>query len=143
MAEPERIRLAWPDTGEEELAAVAAVIESGMLTMGPLVAELEQELALACETKDAIAVSSGTAALHLAVLTLGLEPGDEILIPAYTFPATGNVVALAGLRPVLVDVELRIPNVEKAREQIGWEPQVELDDGLEQTIAWYRARVDA
>ncbi len=52
-----------------------------------------------CEVAHALAVSSGTAALHLAVLALGLEPGDEVLVPAYTFPATANVVALAGLRP--------------------------------------------
>src|SRR5262249_54005532 len=89
----------------EEAAAVAAVLESGMLTQGPLVAELEDELARACETTHAIAVSSGTAALHLAVLALGLDPGDEILVPAYTFPATANVVLLSGLKPALVDVD--------------------------------------
>ena len=67
-----------------------------MLTMGPKVDEFEAELARACEVEHALAVSSGTAALHLAVLALGLEPGDEVLVPAYTFPATANVVALAG-----------------------------------------------
>src|SRR6185312_11548049 len=66
-----------------------------------------------------IAVSSGTAALHLAVLALGLEPGDEVLVPAYTFPATANVVALAGLRPVLVDVEPETMNIDPARIEVG------------------------
>ncbi len=99
------IRLARPDVGPEELAAVGDVLASGQLTMGPKVAELEAELASACGVAHAVAVSSGTAALHLAVLALGLEPGDEVLVPAYTFPATANVVALAGLRPVLVDVD--------------------------------------
>jgi perosamine synthetase len=103
--EVEPIRLARPETGEAELAVVAAVLESGMLTQGPVVAELERELAAACETRHAFAVSSGTAALHLAVHALGLSPGDEILVPAYTFPATANVVALSGLKPVLVDVD--------------------------------------
>jgi len=76
-----------------------------MLTMGPRVAAFEAEIARACEVEHALAVSSGTAALHLAVLALGLQPGDEVIVPAYTFPATANVVALSGLRPVLVDVD--------------------------------------
>jgi perosamine synthetase len=105
------IRLAWPDLGEEELAAVAAVFESGQLTMGPRVAEFEAGLAAACEVEQAVAVSSGTAALHLAVLALGIGPGDEVLVPAYTFPATANVVALAGAAPVLVDVDPETMNL--------------------------------
>jgi perosamine synthetase len=99
------IRLAWPDLGEAELAAVAEVFESGQLTMGPKVEEFEAGLAEACEVEHAVAVSSGTAALHLAVLALDLGPGDEVIVPAYTFPATANVVALAGATPVLVDVD--------------------------------------
>ena len=113
------VRLAWPDVGAEEAAAVAEVLESGQLTMGPKVVELEQELARACECKHAVAVSSGTAALHLAVLALGLEPRDEVLVPAYTFPATANVVALAGLRPVLVDVDPQTMNLDPARLRVG------------------------
>ena len=105
------IRLAWPDLGDEELAAVAEVLESGQLTMGPKVAEFEGELARACEVEHAVAVSSGTAALHLAVLALGIGPGDEVIVPAYTFPATANVVALAGARPVLADVDPETMNV--------------------------------
>jgi len=119
QGEGARVRLGWPDVGEEELAAVAEVLESGMLTMGPRVAELESELARACEVEHAVAVSSGTAALHLAVLALGLRPGDEVLVPAYTFPATANVVALAGLRPVLVDVDPVTMNVDPARLSVG------------------------
>ena len=105
------IRLAWPDLGEEELAAVAEVLESGQLTMGPKVAEFEDGLARACEVEHAVVLSSGTAALHLAVLALGIGPGDEVIIPAYTFPATANVVALAGARPVLVDIDPETMNV--------------------------------
>jgi dTDP-4-amino-4,6-dideoxygalactose transaminase len=99
------IRLGRPETGDEEAAAVAEVLASGQLTMGPKVVELETELARACDVEHALAVSSGTAALHLSVLALGLAPRDEVIVPAYTFPATANVVALAGLRPVLVDVD--------------------------------------
>jgi perosamine synthetase len=105
------IRLAWPDLGEEELAAVAEVLESGRLTMGPKVAEFEDGLARACEVEHAVALSSGTAALHLAVLALGIGPGDEVIVPAYTFPATANVVALAGAKPVLVDIDPDTMNV--------------------------------
>jgi dTDP-4-amino-4,6-dideoxygalactose transaminase len=98
--------------GAEEAAAVAAVLESGRLTMGPKVAELEAGLAAACAVEHALVVSSGTAALHLAVLALGLGPGDEVLVPAYTFPATANVVAHVGASPVLVDVDPRTMNLD-------------------------------
>ncbi|MFL5963626.1 MAG: DegT/DnrJ/EryC1/StrS family aminotransferase [Gaiellaceae bacterium] len=114
-----KIRLGWPDLGERELAEVAEVFETGMLTMGPKVGEFEAQLAAACEVEHALAVSSGTAALHLAVLALGLEPGDEVLVPAYTFPATANVVALAGLKPVLVDVDPETMNIDVAQIDVG------------------------
>jgi perosamine synthetase len=117
--ESTRIRLGRPDTGALELDEVREVLESGMLTMGPKVEEFEAGLARACEVEHALAVSSGTAALHLAVLAFGLEPGDEVLVPAYTFPATANVVALAGLRPVLVDVDPETMNIDPAQIQIG------------------------
>jgi perosamine synthetase len=114
-----RIRLGWPDTGARELAEVAEVLESGMLTMGPKVAEFEAEIARICEVEHAIAVTSGTAALHLAVLAFGLEPGDEVVVPAYTFPATANVVALAGLKPVLADVDPETMNIDPAKIEVG------------------------
>ena len=106
------VRLAWPDVGDEELAEIAAVLETGQLTMGPKVEELEELLAAAAGAEHAIAVSSGTAALHVGVLALGIGPGDEVLVPAYTFPATANVVALAGARPVLVDVDPVTMNID-------------------------------
>ena len=109
------IRLARPDVGAAEAAAVAEVLESGRLTMGPKVTEFEALLAEACAVEHALVVSSGTAALHLAVLALGVGPGDEVLVPAYTFPATANVVAKAGATPVLVDVDPRTMNLDVAR----------------------------
>ncbi len=117
--EQARIRLAWPDVGQEELDAVAEVIESGMLTMGSRVVEFEEGLARACEVEQAVAVSSGTAALHLAVLALELQPGDEVIVPAYTFPATANVVSLSGLKPVLVDVDPETMNIDAAKIDVG------------------------
>ncbi len=117
--ETDRIRLGWPDLGEAELAAVAEVFESGMLTMGSKVTEFEAQLAAACDVTHALACTSGTAALHLAVLALGLEPGDEVLVPAYTFPATANVVALSGFVPRLVDVDPETMNVDPAQVEVG------------------------
>jgi dTDP-4-amino-4,6-dideoxygalactose transaminase len=109
------VRLAWPDVGAEEAAAVAEVLETGRLTMGSKVREFESLLAAACRVEHAVAVSSGTAALHLAAIALDLDPGDEVVVPAYTFPATANVVALAGLRPVLVDVDPVTMNIDPAQ----------------------------
>ena len=99
------IRLARPDLGEAEVAAIADVLASGQLTMGPQVAAFERAVAEAVGTADAVAVSTGTAALHLAMLALGIGPGDEVIVPAYTFPATANAVELCGGRAVLVDVD--------------------------------------
>ncbi len=109
------IRLARPDVGEAELAAVAAVIATGMLTMGPKVGELECALAGACGTADAVVVSSGTAALHLAMIALRIGPGDEVIVPAYTFPATANAVELCGGRAVIVDVDPDAFNLDLAQ----------------------------
>jgi dTDP-4-amino-4,6-dideoxygalactose transaminase len=113
------VRLAWPDVGPAEAKAVAEVLEGGQLTMGPKVAELERALADACGVEHAVAVSSGTAALHLAVLALGVGAGDEVVVPAYTFPATANVVALVGARPVLVDVDPETMNLDPAQVEVG------------------------
>ena len=115
QAEDSRIRLAFPELGDAELDAVRAVFASGTLTMGPKVEELEGLVAAACGVEDAVAVSNGTAALHLAVLALGIGPGDEVIVPAYTFPATANAVRLAGATPVLVDVDPATFNLDVGR----------------------------
>jgi dTDP-4-amino-4,6-dideoxygalactose transaminase len=119
VTEARRIRLGDPALGERELEAVAEVLGTGMLTMGPKVAEFEELVARACGVRHALAVSSGTAALHLAVLALGIGPGDEVLVPAYTFPATANVVALTGATPVLVDVDPQTLNLDPERLEPG------------------------
>ncbi|MFP4056858.1 MAG: DegT/DnrJ/EryC1/StrS family aminotransferase [Candidatus Brocadiia bacterium] len=98
------IRLTVPDVGEEELEAVRAVFATGMLVQGEQVAAFEAAVARRLGVAHAVACSSGTAALHLALTVLGIGPGDEVLVPAFTFPATGNAAALCGAQPVLVDV---------------------------------------
>src|SRR5215472_5594796 len=91
--------------GEEEVQAAAEAIRSGWLTMGPRTFEFERRFAEYVGAPHAIAVSSCTAALHLALEALSIAPGDEVLIPTTTFTATGEVVCYLGATPVLVDVE--------------------------------------
>lgn len=92
----------WLD--EEDLAAVLAVLGSDWLTTGPKVEEFEQALAAWVGSREAAAVSSGTAALHTAMHAAGIGPGDEVLVPAITFVATANAVVFQGGTPVFVDV---------------------------------------
>ena len=105
LRERRRLRLARPTSARPSSLRSPRSLATGMLTMGPKVAEFERALAAACGTADAVVVSSGTAALHLALMALGIGPGDEVIVPAYTFPATANAVELCGARAVLVDVD--------------------------------------
>ena len=110
-----------PAVGEEEIAAVAATLRSGWLTTGPRTAELERRLAEYLGAKHALAVSSGTAALQLALLALGVGPDDEVITTPITWPATANVIVHAGATPVFVDVcesDLNI-DPERAAERVG------------------------
>ena len=106
MSDERRIWLARPQAGDEELAEVRAVLESGILTQGPKVAELERMVADLVGVPHAFATTSATTALHLSLVAAGIGPGDEVLVPDFTFPATANVVVQQGAVPVLVDVEL-------------------------------------
>jgi perosamine synthetase len=105
QATPRVLRLADHRFGPDVLAGVEEVLASGQLTLGPRVAEFEQAVAAHVGVAHAVAVSSGTAALHLALVGLGIAPGDEVVLPDFTHPATGNVVLHRGARPVLVDVD--------------------------------------
>ncbi|HUN77938.1 MAG TPA: DegT/DnrJ/EryC1/StrS family aminotransferase [Solirubrobacteraceae bacterium] len=89
---------------EQDVAAVMDCLRSGWLTMGPRTEAFEQALARHVGTPHAVAVSSGTAALHLACLAAGIGPGDEVIVPAFTFVATAAAVRYAGAEPVLCDV---------------------------------------
>ena len=93
-----------PAIGPEEIAAVTETLESGWLTSGPRAEELERRLAELTGARHALAVASGTAAMHLSLVGLGLGPGDEVITTPITWPATANVVVHTGATPVFVDV---------------------------------------
>lgn len=93
------------EIGDDDIAAVVAVLKSDWLTTGPVLDSFEQELAKFGGARYAIAVNSGTAALHGAVHAAGIGPGDEVLVPPMTFVATANSVVYHGATPVFVDVE--------------------------------------
>ena len=104
-----------PAIGEEEIAAVAETLRSGWLTTGPRAAELERRFAEYVGAKHVLALSSGTAALHLALLGVGVEPGDEVITSPITWPATANVIVHAGAIPVFADVRDSDLNIDPER----------------------------
>jgi perosamine synthetase len=100
------IPAAKPIIGDEERAAVDAVLVSGMLAQGEEVAAFEREFsAQLVDGRHAVAVNSGTAGLHLGLLAAGVGPGDEVVVPSFTFAATANSVALTGATPVFADID--------------------------------------
>jgi dTDP-4-amino-4,6-dideoxygalactose transaminase len=103
-----------PAIGEEEVAAVAETLRSGWLTTGPRAAELERRAAGLLDAEHAIAVASGTAALHLSLVALGIGPGDEVITTPITWPATANVIVHTGATPVFADVRDADLNVDPA-----------------------------
>ena len=98
------IRIARPEIDDDARRAVLEALDSGQLAQGPRVAAFESAFATFCGVPHAVAVNSGTAALHLALLAHGIGPGDEVIVPAFSFAATANTVLQAGARPVFVDV---------------------------------------
>lgn len=91
--------------GDEERQAVDRVLRSGMLAMGPEVAAFESEFSAFVDGRQCIAVNSGTSALHLSLLAAGIGPGDEVIVPSFSFAATANSVALTGATPVFADID--------------------------------------
>lgn len=105
MAEAVFIPAARPLVGDDEAAAVLRVLKSGMLAQGPEVAAFEQEFSALVGDRHCVAVNSGTSALHLALLAMGIRRGDEVLVPSFTFAASANSIAIIGAVPVFVDID--------------------------------------
>jgi len=102
----EFIPAAKPLIGDDERAAVDRVLQSGMVAQGPEVAAFEKEFAAHfVDGRPVVAVNSGTSGLHLGLLAAGVGPGDEVIVPSFTFAATANAVALTGATPVFADIE--------------------------------------
>lgn len=107
------IRLAYPDLSFNEVSAeLKKVIDSGWLTKGPKTEELESSAKKYLKAKEAVAVSSGTAALHLSLIALGIGKGDEVIVPDFTFPAAANVVEIVGAKAVFADIDRDTLNID-------------------------------
>ena len=102
-----KVPIAKPIIGEEEIENVVEVLKSGMIAQGPKVAEFEEKFAEWVGAKYGIAVNSGTAALHVALLSCGIGKGDEVITTPFTFIASGNSIAYTGAKPVFADIDLK------------------------------------
>jgi perosamine synthetase len=117
------IPISKPYIGEEEKRAVLEVLDSGMLVQGPRVAQLEQRFAQLCGVKHAVATSSGTTALHVALLAHGVGPGDEVITSPFTFIASANSIVYVGARPVFVDIDPETFNIDPAQIEAAITPR--------------------
>jgi perosamine synthetase len=112
MSERRTIQIAQPSTGDEEWQALREPLASGWLTQGPKVAEFERRFAARHQIKHALAATSCTTALHLILAAMEIGPGDEVIVPAFTWIATANVVVYCGATPVFADVALETYNLD-------------------------------
>lgn len=117
------IPLSAPDIEQADIDAVTAVLRSSRLSLGPQLRAFESAIATYTGVPHAVAVSSGTAALHLSLLALGIAPGDEVIVPSFTFIAVANVVRYVGAQPVFVDIDPESLNVDPASVEAAITPR--------------------
>jgi dTDP-4-amino-4,6-dideoxygalactose transaminase len=140
---PAPLPFASPDVGDEEIEAVAEVLRSGWLTTGARTKQFEREFASRVGATHAVAVNSATAALHLAMDAIGLRPGDEVIVPTYTFTASAAVVTYFGARPILVDIRRADLNVDAAAVEAAITPRTRAIVGVDiagQPCDWHALR---
>ena len=117
------IYMAKPQIGDEEKQAVMEVLDSGMLAQGPRVKAFEEGFAKMCGVEHAVAASSGTTALHIAMLAHGLSNGDEVITSAFTFIASANSVLYAGAKPIFVDIDPQTFNLDVSQIEAAITPR--------------------
>jgi len=117
------IPLARPDITPAEIDAVVAVMKTPHLSLGPKLAEFETAFARYCGTQYAVAISSGTAALHLCMAAIGIRPGDEVISTPFSFVASSNCILFEGGRPVFVDIDPDTWNIDPARIEAAVTPR--------------------
>lgn len=110
-----QIPLSAPDIRQEDIDAMVSVLKSGMLVQSANVALLEENIASYIKAGQVVAVSNGTATMHMALLALGIGSGDEVIVPAFSYVATANVVELTGATPVFVDIEADTFNIDATK----------------------------
>ncbi|KZW98833.1 perosamine synthetase [Pseudoalteromonas luteoviolacea] len=113
--EKRNIAIALPVTGDEEWHAIRESIETGWITQGPKVRQFEEQFAVRHKVERALAVTSCTTGLHLALAALDIGPGDEVIVPAFTWVATANVVVHCGAEPIFVDVDPTTNNIDPTK----------------------------
>jgi len=118
-----QIPLSAPDIGQAEIDAVTAVLRRTQLSLGPELEGFEREFAAYHGAPDAVAVSSGTAGLHLALLVEEVGPGDEVIVPSFTFVAVANAVLQVGATPVFVDIDLVTLNLDPVKVEAAITPR--------------------
>ncbi len=110
-----RIPLSAPDITAADIAAVSAVLRTSRLSFGPQMEEFEQSIARYVGTLQAIAVNSGTSALHLCIRALGISEGDEVIVPSFAFIAVANILRYERVVPVFIDIDPQMLNLDPAR----------------------------